>query len=515
MQHMDTMRNAGREPLLELRHITKSFNSVKANDDISLCCYPGEVLSILGENGAGKTTLMKVLYGMHQADSGEILWRNEPVDICKPIDAISLGIQMVHQHFMLIPTLTVAENIVLGREPQKCGVLQQKQALQICRELSQTYNLQIDGTQRVNTLSVGERQRVEILKALYRGAELLILDEPTAVLTPIETQELFETISNLRAAGKSVIIITHKLKETKAISDRVYVLRGGKLIGERNTAESTIDELTELMVGYHIPHTQNAHPAPGAPLLCVKQLSLQEKHARALLRDITFTLHRGEILGVAGVEGNGQEALIEVLSGIRGGWTGELTLGGVPVEKPMPAKMMQLGVACIHADRQSRGLLLDKSATKNMMLGFQRDRQFYRWPVLRWNLAEKKTAEEMERFDVRPRQVQRSAAEFSGGNQQKLIVAREFSRNAQLIIAANPTRGIDIGAVCSIHQKILQARDEGKAVLLISSDLDEILSLSDRIAVIYEGSFVALRPAEAFTEMELGMYMGGTCDASE
>lgn len=512
---METISNAEQTPLLELQHITKTFGGVCANDDISLVCYPGEVLSLLGENGAGKTTLMKVLYGMHQADSGRILWRGKEADIQKPIDAISLGIQMVHQHFMLIPTFTVAENIVLGCEPQRHGALQMQRAVQICSELSARYNLKIDGKRRVSELSVGEQQRVEILKALYRGAELLILDEPTAVLTPIETRELFETIAQLRKSGKSVIIITHKLKETKAISDRVYVLRSGRLTGERRTAETTIDELTKLMVGYHMPQMTNAHPAPGAELLCVEHMTLQDKLSRPLLSDISFTLSRGEILGIAGVEGNGQEPLIEILSGIRTDWTGELRLNGRLVKKPTPAKMIQNGVATIHADRQNRGLFLDKSATKNMTLGFQWASQFYHCPLLRWDLARKKAESEMEDFDVRPCEPKRPAGELSGGNQQKLVVAREFSRNADLIIAANPTRGIDIGAVHSIHERILQARDSGKAVLLISSDLDEILALSDRIAVIYEGRLVAMRSAGEFTEMELGNYMGGTSNETK
>ncbi len=503
----------GRQPLLEMRRITKSFGGVFANEDVSLRCYPGEVISLLGENGAGKTTLMKVLYGMHAADSGEIVWKGEPVSIRTPGDAIRLGIQMVHQHFMLIPTLSVAENLVLGREPKKHGIFQRCGAEEICEELSRTYGLRIDGRRRVSTLSVGERQRVEILKALYRGAELLILDEPTAVLTPQETRELFGTIGRLRAMGKSIIIITHKLKETREISDRVYVLRGGKITGERQTAGATIDELTELMVGYRLVQTQNQHPTPGDALLCVKNLSLREKQGRSLLRELNFTVYSGEILGVAGVEGNGQEELIEVLSGIRSGWDGEMELRGVRVEKPTPARLMELGVATIHADRQYRGLLLDKSAVKNMMLGFQRDRRFYRRPRLVWKLAERQTAEEMERFDIRPRDPQRAAGEFSGGNQQKLIVARELGRDAQLLIAANPTRGIDIGAVNSIHQKLLQARDGGRGVLLISSDLDEIMELSDRIAVIYEGRIVTLRAAVDFTELELGTYMGGTADA--
>lgn len=505
-------RGAGSmEPLLVMDKVTKKFGSLTANQDISLKCFPGEVIALLGENGAGKTTLMKVLYGMYKPDSGIIMLKGKKVQISCPRVAIDLGIQMVHQHFMLVQTLTVAENVVMGKEPHYLGLLQTALAEKKVDELSAMYGLQVEPQKAIQNLSVGEQQRVEIIKALYQGAEILILDEPTAVLTPQETEELFNVIRNLKASGKTVIIITHKLKETLAISDRIYVLRDGKLVGEKITSNTNAEELTELMVGRKIGILSNEKRcSAGPPIVQAEKLKLTNKMGVHVLREINFQISAGEILGIAGVEGNGQLELAEILSGIESGWEGEIRLQNESMKGKSTGDLLASGVACIHGDRHKRGLVLSLPAVQNFFLGYQNQKAYHKKPyIVDWSKVESITSDLLKEYDVRPLNTQMPAANFSGGNQQKLVVARELKRNPLFLIAVNPTRGVDIGAADFIHQKLLEFKKRGAAIILISSDLDEIFKLSDHIAVLFEGTIVATRPAEDFTELELGHLMGG------
>ncbi len=499
-------------PLIEMQKVTKRFGSLTANDQVDFTCYPGEVVSLLGENGAGKTTLMNTLYGIQSLDGGQILYKGEPVEISSPKDAISLGIQMVHQHFMLIPTLTVSDNIMLGKEKAHFFLTQTKQANEEVRELSAEYGLKVNPEDFIKDLSVGGQQRVEIIKALYRGAELLILDEPTAVLTPQEIDELFATVEKLRRSGKSIIIITHKLKETMAISDRVYILRNGKMVGVRNTKETSPEELTELMVGHRIsPITREKHKT-GELALQTEKLSYKDQMGVERLSDAQLNVYCGEIYGIAGVEGNGQKELIDVLAGIEKNWEGDIRLFGKPIKGMTTREILDSGVAFVHADRHSRGLMLGKVMPKNLLLGSQRKSGFYSGraiKLLNWEKINSFAEALMAEFDVRPDNLDLNARDFSGGNQQKAVIAREFSRGAKLLVISNPTRGVDISAADLIHKKMLEMRDKGVAILLISADLDEIMEMSDRIGVIYEGRIAAEREAGAFTEKEIGKYMGG------
>ena len=507
-------------PAVEMRAITKTWPGVVANDHINLAVRKGEIHALVGENGAGKTTLMNILYGLIRPDSGEILINGQHAHISGPRDAIRLGIGMVHQHFMLIPPLTVAENIVLGHEPGNAGsVYEDKKARQAILELSTQYGLPIDPDIRVEKLSVGLQQRVEILKVLYRAADILILDEPTGVLTPQETFELFAVLRGLVRKGKTIIFITHKLREVLELSDNITVLRRGKNAGTLVTKETNQAEIARMMVGREVLLRVNKTPAhPGPTVLHVEDLHAQSDRDLQVLNGISFDVHAGEILGIAGVEGNGQTELVEVLTGMRHVTSGKITL--TQISDGMPGKtsdvtMMnareerRIGLAHIPEDRRGSGLVLTDSIEDNLILGRQRWPQFSRggFILLLRNIVAwaKKLIKE---FDVRTPSIEAPARSLSGGNQQKIIIAREFSSNPMALIAAQPTRGVDIGAIEFIHRRLIEQRDAGKAVLLISAELDEIRSLSDRIAVMYEGKIVDIVGDDA-TEEQLGILMTG------
>ena len=505
---------------VEMRGISKSWPGVVANDHVNLDVRKGEIHALVGENGAGKTTLMNILYGLIHPDSGEIFINGQPTHISGPRDAIRLGIGMVHQHFMLIPPLTVAENIVLGREPGGLSAIYDfNRARTDIQDLSKKYGLAIDPDVRIEKLSVGLQQRVEILKVLYRGAGILIMDEPTGVLTPQETFELFGVLRGLVAQGKTIIFITHKLREVLELSDRITVLRRGKNAGDLITKETSQAEIARLMVGREVLLRVNKTPAhPGPVVLHVEDVHALSDRGLEVLHGVSFDVRAGEILGIAGVEGNGQSELVEALTGMRKITSGKMTI--TPVENGQPGKTIdittmsarkerQFGLAHIPEDRRGSGLVLTDSIEDNTILGRQR------WPEFSWegfvlllrNIAAwaKKLVTE---FDVRTPSIEVPARALSGGNQQKVIIARELAANPEALIASQPTRGVDIGAIEFIHRRLIEVRDAGKAVLLVSAELDEIRSLSDRIAVMYEGQIVDIVSPEA-TEEQLGILMTG------
>jgi len=507
-------------PAVEMRGICKSWPGVVANDYVNLEVRKGEIHALVGENGAGKTTLMNILYGLINPDSGEIFINGQAAHISGPRDAIRLGIGMVHQHFMLIPPLTVAENIVLGREPGGLGsVYEINRARADIHDLSKKYGLAIDPDTRIEKLSVGLQQRVEILKVLYRGADILIMDEPTGVLTPQETFELFSVLRGLVAQGKTIIFITHKLREVLELSNRITVLRRGKNAGELITKETNQAEIARMMVGREVLLRVNKTPAhPGPAVLHVEDLHALSDRGLEVLHGVSFDVHAGEILGIAGVEGNGQSELVEALTGMRKITSGKITITQVKNGQPGETRNLTtlnaleerlLGLAHVPEDRRGSGLVLTDSIEDNMILGRQR------WPQFSWNgfvLLLRNIASWAKRliseFDVRTTSVEAPVRSLSGGNQQKLIIAREFASEPLALIASQPTRGVDIGAIEFIHRRLIEQRDAGKAVLLVSAELDEIRSLSDRIAVMYEGRIVDIVSPEA-TEEQLGILMTG------
>jgi len=498
---------------VEMHHVSKQFPLVIANDDVTFSVQKGEIHALVGENGAGKSTLMNILYGLFHADSGTITVKGKNVHFLGPGDAIAHGIGMVHQHFMLIPPLTVAENVVLGQEPSRKGFVDTVKANKIVQALSDQYKLKVDPAAKVETLSVGIEQRIEIIKVLYRGAEIMILDEPTAVLTPQEVDELFEILRALKEQGKTIIFITHKLREVMAVSDTVTVMRRGKVVGTVATKNTTRQEIATMMVGRQVLFRVERTPAaPGEIVLEVKDLSALNNKNLPALRDISFSVREGEILGIAGVEGNGQTELAEVLTGLRKAQSGTVELNGQVITNCSPRVIREHGTGHIPEDRQRRGLVLNFTVAQNMVLGIHYRPPFVRdlgLDVINFGPIREKAQRLLQEFDIRPADQENLAGNLSGGNQQKVIVAREFDQNPKLLIAAQPTRGIDVGSIEFIHQRLLQARSKGKAVLLISADLEEILSISDRIAVMYEGQIAGtLDPAEA-TEERLGLMMTG------
>lgn len=498
------------DSLLEMKDITMKFGNFVANDHVNFSCEQGSVISLLGENGAGKTTLMKVIYGMNIPQGGEIFFQGKKVSIQSPRDAIGLGIQMVHQHFMLVNHLTVAENVVMGAEPKKFGLFQQKAAEDAVRKLSQAYGLHVDPAQRVEELSVGAKQRTEIIKALYHGAKLLILDEPTAVLTPQESEDLFKIIRKLKEDGKSVIIITHKLHETMEIADMIYVLRHGRMTGRVRKEDTNPDELTRLMVDHELASFEKLPRETGKTLLLTKDVRLRDADGVPVLSGVNLDIHSGEIYGIAGIEGNGQQELVEVLSGIKKGWSGEARLLDVDIRHKTVREITECGVACIHSDRQDRGLLMELDTVANVLLGYQYSGCFRtKQGFIKWKKTEEITREIFEKYEVSPKNTASPVGSFSGGNQQKIIVGREFYRTPRLAIVAYPTRGVDIGVSEIIHQSILTLRSLGSAVLLITADFDELFKLSDRVGVLYEGRIVIEGDACEFTPNRLGYYMGG------
>jgi general nucleoside transport system ATP-binding protein len=497
-------------PALELRGITKRFPGVLANDRVDFELRPGEVHALLGENGAGKSTLMNIVYGLYRPDEGEIRVHGKPVTMHSPKDAIEHGIGMVHQHFMLIPVMTVAENMVLAAEPTRAGVLlDYGDAVERVRELSNRFGLAVEPTARVQNISVGQQQRVEILKALYRGAEILILDEPTAVLTPQEAEELFEIIEGLTKEGKSIIFISHKLREVLEVADRITVLRRGKKISTEDRKGATETGLARLMVGREVLLRVDKAPAsPSEPLLVVEELRVLDDRGLEAVRGLSLEVRGGEIVALAGVDGNGQSELIEALGGLRHASAGRTRLGGKDVTRASAKDVLDQGIGHIPEDRQRRGLVLEFTLAENLALHDYRkppnSRFGWLFPqrIVRWARGL------LEQFDVRGGGPQTRAAALSGGNQQKVVLAREIAREPSVLLAAQPTRGLDVGAIEFVHRRLVEARDNGKGVLLVSLELEEVLSLADRILVIYEGRIVSEYPPDV-TEEELGIAMTG------
>lgn len=497
--------------VVEMVNIRKEFPGIVANDDITLQIKPGEIHALLGENGAGKSTLMSILFGLYQPDRGSIKIRGREVNISNPNIANALGIGMVHQHFKLVHNFTVTENIILGMEP-KCGlVVQLKAAAARIKELSERYGLNVDPDARIEDISVGMQQRVEILKMLYRNAEVLIFDEPTSVLTPQEVQELMKIMRNLISEGKSIILITHKLREIKAIADRCTIIRRGKLIGTVEVATTTEAQMAEMMVGRAITfRVAKEKREPGPVILKVQNLTVRNNRKTIGLKDFSIEVRAGEILGIAGVEGNGQTELVEAITGLRKTESGQIYLKGNEITNLPVRDRIRSGMAYIPEDRHKHGLILDYSVAENLIL-----KSYYREPysknaLLNREAIRQHAAKVMAEFDVRSGQGgESSARSLSGGNQQKAIVGREIDLDPDLLIAVQPTRGLDVGAIEYIHKRLVEQRDKGKAVLLVSLELDEILNLSDRIAVIYNGELVGIVDAVAANENEIGLMMAG------
>ncbi len=497
--------------VLETKGITKQFPGVLANDNVDFDLRQGEIHALLGENGAGKTTLMNILYGLYRADSGEIYRDGQRVEFHSPKDAIERGIGMVHQHFMLVPVFTVSENIMLGAETIRRGVLDHKAVAAHVREVSHQYGLDVDPLAVVGDLPVGIQQRVEIVKALYRSAEILILDEPTAVLTPQEAEELFRIMRDLTARGVSIIFITHKLKEVLAVADRITVMRAGRIVNTVTPAETNEADLANMMVGRQVILTvQKEERQAGDEILKVEELSVRDQRNLETVHRVSFSVRSGEIFGIAGVQGNGQTELAEALTGLRPPVSGRVYIAGVDVTGKPPRVLFEAGMVHIPEDRQRHGLVLNYPITDNLALC-----DYYRPPFSRQGILQQKVFDDHARkliaaFDVRTPSPFVSAAKLSGGNQQKVIVARELSRaGAKLVIANQPTRGLDVGSIEYIHGEIVKMRDCGIAVLLISTELDEIMALSDRIAVMYRGQIVAVVDAKTATREQLGLWMAG------
>ena len=497
---------------LELRGITKRFPGVVANDNVNLALNTGEVLSLIGENGAGKSTLMSVLYGMYRPDEGEILIDEVPQVFNSPGEAIAAGIGMVHQHFMLVPVFTVAENVVLGVEPTGAlGKLHIDEARRMVREISDKYSLDLDPDAVIEDLPVGVQQRVEIVKVLLRDAKVVVFDEPTAVLTPSEIIEFFEIVKTLVSAGRGVVFITHKLKEALNIADRIAVLRRGKVVGEVDPKTATESQIAEMMVGRPVQLTVNKNQATaGDVVLKVTDLTVLDADGRTHVENVSFEVRAGEIVGVAGVQGNGQTELVEALTGLRKATGGTITLDGKDLTHSNPRERHQLGMAHIPEDRQRQGLVGGLSVAENLVLTRYHDDQFSHGVVVDWNAANIIADSLISEYDIRTPNKETGVGTLSGGNQQKVIVARELSRDLRLTIAAQPTRGVDVGSIEYIHSRIVKERDAGTAVLIVSTELEEVMALSDRLLVMYRGRVVAEIDPKKVTPMEVGLYMAGS-----
>jgi simple sugar transport system ATP-binding protein len=501
------------EPItvLEARELTKQFPGVLANDKVNFDLRQGEIHALLGENGAGKSTLMNLLYGLYNQDSGEIFVNGKPATINSPNDAIDLGIDMVHQHFMLIPVFTVTENVMLGEEVTRRGMLDRNAVSARIKEISTQYGLEVNPDALIGDLPVGLQQRVEILKTLYRNAKILILDEPTAVLTPQEAEDLFRIMHDLTARGVSIIFITHKLKEVLAVADRITVMRAGRIINTVTPAETNEAGLANMMVGRQVILTvKKEERSADEEILIVENLHVKDQRNLEVVHNVSFSVRGGEVLGIAGVQGNGQTELSEALTGLRSPTSGKVELAGIDVTGKPPRALTEAGLAHIPEDRQRHGLVLTYPITDNMALCDYYRPPFSRRGVIQQNALDANARKLITAFDVRTPSPFVSAGKLSGGNQQKVIVARELSReNVKLVIANQPTRGLDVGSIEYIHSEIIKMRDRGVAVLLISAELDEIMALSDRIAVMYRGQIVTIVDAKSAVREQLGLWMAG------
>jgi ABC-type uncharacterized transport system ATPase subunit len=503
---------------LQATDITKRFPGVLANDHVNFTLEKGEIHALLGENGAGKSTLMNILYGLYQPDEGEISINGEPRRITTPHDAIAQGIGMVHQHFMLVPPLTVTENIMLGQESVlgstkifgRLAKLDRKVVATQIEELSQKYALAVDPSDLVQDMPVGAQQRVEIIKALYRNADILILDEPTAVLTPQEADELFVVMQNLVKQGKSIVFITHKLREVFAVADRISVMRAGKMVGTVKPSEATQEMLAAMMVGREVIlqiDKEDAHP--GEVVLSVDGLKVMDERQHMAVDGVSLSVCAGEILGVAGVQGNGQTEFVEALTGLRHSTEGVVTIAGQNVSRATPRQITEVGTAHVPEDRHKHGLVLSFSVSDNLVLCTYYKPPFANGLEQDFPVIEQYALEQVDMFDIRTPSIETSVSSLSGGNQQKVIVARELARPVKLLIVNQPTRGLDVGSIEFIHHRIVEARDKGAAVLLVSAELDEIMSLSDRIAVMYKGRILETLDARSATREQLGLLMAG------
>ncbi|MDA5559982.1 ABC transporter ATP-binding protein [Exiguobacterium sp. MMG028] len=499
------------EYVIEMLNIRKEFGTFVANDNITLQLRKGEIHALLGENGAGKSTLMNVLFGLYQPEGGEIRVHGKKVDIENPNIANELGIGMVHQHFMLVEKFTVTENIILGLEPKNGVTIDRATARKKVMDISEQYGLKIDPDAKIEDISVGMQQRVEILKTLYRGADILIFDEPTAVLTPQEIQELIQIMKRLIAEGKSIILITHKLKEIMQVADRCTVIRRGRYIGTVEVDETVNeDSLAEMMVGREVNFDAEYSKAdPQQVVLDVQGLVVKDSRGLKVVEGLDLQIRAGEVLGIAGIDGNGQTELIEAISGLKKPESGKVLLNGKDVTGHTPRKMTEAGIGHIPQDRHKHGLVLDYSIRDNMVLQTYYKEPFSKRGLMNYKAVAEKAKALIEKFDVRTPSIDVPARALSGGNQQKAIIAREVDRSPDLLIAAQPTRGLDVGAIEFIHEQLVKEREKGRAVLLISFELDEILHVSDRIAVLYEGKIVGIRDPKETTEQELGFLMAG------
>ncbi|HOJ88453.1 MAG TPA: ABC transporter ATP-binding protein [Pseudothermotoga sp.] len=498
------------EKAVEMIQIVKQFPGVLANDHVDLIVLKGEIHSVVGENGAGKTTLMNQLYGLLKPDSGEIRIFEQKVSFKGPRDAIAKGIGMVHQHFMLVNNLTVAENVVLGSETTRGIIFDLREAQKRVDQLSRSYGLQVDPTAKIEDLPVGMQQRVEIIKTLYRGAEILILDEPTAVLTPQETEELFSVLRKLKENGKTIIFISHKLNEVMEISDRITVMRQGKVTGVLNKSETDVREIARLMVGREVVFTVQKPPAKSSDVvLRVENLWVKDYRKLDMVKGISFEIRKGEIYGIAGVAGNGQSELVEALTGLRKPEKGRVILCGEDVTGKSVRELREKGMAHIPEDRHKYGLILQYPAYYNMILGRHYVQPFVKGDFLDHRKIQEFTKTIFSQFDVRPNNIKMLGMNFSGGNQQKLVVAREMSAQPKLLVVSQPTRGLDVGATEFIHKALIQLRDTGVAILLVSMELDEIMSLSDRLAVMYSGQIMGEVDPKEVTVEEIGLMMAG------
>ena len=498
-------------PVIEMKDIVKKFGNFVANDHVQLKVHKGEVHALLGENGAGKSTLMNILYGLYTPTSGEIWIKGKKVEVKSPNISIAHGVGMVHQHFMLVKPFTVAENIILGMEPTLgFNRVNMKKAIEDVREISEKYGLQVDPMAKIQDISVGMQQRVEILKALYRGADILILDEPTAVLTPQEIKELVAIMHNLTEQGKSIILITHKLKEIKAAADYCTIIRRGKYIETVDVETASENDLASMMVGREVSFEVDKEERQAQEIvLKIENLVVEDNRGQEVVKGLNLEVRAGEVLGIAGIDGNGQSELIEALTGLRKVKSGNIFINGKDITNGTPREIFEAGACNIPGDRQKHGLVLDFTIAENMILENYRKEPFSKGIRLNFPQIHSFAEELMEKFDVRPRNRELKARSLSGGNQQKVIIAREITNDPDLLIAAQPTRGLDVGAIEFVHRFLVDQRDKNKAVLLVSFELDEVMSVSDDIAVIYEGKIVGKVNSKETNENELGLMMAG------